>query len=44
MQPIPAYKPGDDGQFLMNFKDWLSLFTNLFTGLTINNYKGKYIR
>ena len=30
----------------MNFKDWISIFTNLFTGISfkgINKYFGQYI-
>ena len=34
--PVP-YKPNDDGEFLMNFSDWTSMFNNLFTGLTFRD-------
>ena len=31
-EALAAYKPGQDGQFLMQFEEWNKIFTSLFIG------------
>ena len=39
----PHYKPNaKDGEFLMKFSDFNNLYTNLFTGFTIDSFLQKY--
>jgi hypothetical protein len=37
-----TYTPNDDGEFLMNFKDFNNLYTNLFTGFTLESFNARY--
>ena len=36
------YAPNNDGQFLMNFSDFNNLYTNLFTGFTVESFNARY--
>ncbi len=40
---IPSpYESKDDGEFLMTFPDFNNIYTNLFTGFTVESFNAKY--